>query len=748
MEFTGMTVERYGFSDSVVDIVLAGMISFIPGVLILAWHHGAPGKDEWGNIEKVGIPTNITMTLAIVLFVAFNGYQPTQTITQATETQTNTISLEPQVNTDIKRIGIFFFDSNDVSEQDRWLSYGLSYLVWQQLNQDANINASSFYDNVIKNIFWQVQRAGFKDGLNAPQSLTRSIAYDSNMQYFTQASFSVQQDLISVKLNLLDTQTSRIISSIEVEHSDIFELTLTLTDFLKQQAELLPSARQIINEIPIRDFITDSPDALKLYITGLNQALIENDIESAVNHVQQAIELDSDFAIAHKGLADLHIADGKLVDAKEALQRALRFEYKLHARDRFMIRASIYELDQDIEQQKQVYLSWIDLYPNDYVPKNMLAEVLMWKTNEYDKAIELFNQSLSLNPGQPDHYSAIAGLYLRKGDLELAKKYYEKYSTKAPSSYIPLVQIGNIDIRQGELNQARRNFQKAALLRTDMVTPVLSLANLELREGNLTEAERRFREAETISQAPLQQGVIFAHQVDYYYLLGQPQKAFNLLRLYQDISDKSNKFFESAFSSRIAYMYLYVAADQRDLALTELGRLEQELDENMKDLVHLGYLLYYLSINDKQNAEQSFTRVTNIIDKLQMANLRYLVKMAEGDIYMLNNNTEAAITSFEQALSLTKKWGMSGNSALIESVITQSLISAYRQSGNSEKAKELALAELNSWPMHPDINLELAKLYLDSGDEQSAQQHIENVKRIWADAEQGCARCSRVDELI
>ena len=50
---------RYDFSQYYTTIALFGIISIIPLVLIISYFQGAPGKDQWTIIEKVGLPINI-----------------------------------------------------------------------------------------------------------------------------------------------------------------------------------------------------------------------------------------------------------------------------------------------------------------------------------------------------------------------------------------------------------------------------------------------------------------------------------------------------------------------------------------------------------------------------------------------------------------------------------------------------------------------------------------------------------------
>ena len=57
--FIDWLVARYDFPQYYVTLALFGIISILPSVIILAYFHGTPGKDEWTRMEKIGIPVNI-----------------------------------------------------------------------------------------------------------------------------------------------------------------------------------------------------------------------------------------------------------------------------------------------------------------------------------------------------------------------------------------------------------------------------------------------------------------------------------------------------------------------------------------------------------------------------------------------------------------------------------------------------------------------------------------------------------------
>jgi len=69
--FIEYLVDKYQFPPHYPVITLFGILAIIPSVIILAYFHGAPGKDEWTKIEKIGIPVNIIFIAAMLLV----GYQ-------------------------------------------------------------------------------------------------------------------------------------------------------------------------------------------------------------------------------------------------------------------------------------------------------------------------------------------------------------------------------------------------------------------------------------------------------------------------------------------------------------------------------------------------------------------------------------------------------------------------------------------------------------------------------------------------
>ena len=58
---------NYGLPKDYITLALFGVVAILPSVIILAYFHGAPGKDEWTKIEKIGVPINIIFIFSMLL---------------------------------------------------------------------------------------------------------------------------------------------------------------------------------------------------------------------------------------------------------------------------------------------------------------------------------------------------------------------------------------------------------------------------------------------------------------------------------------------------------------------------------------------------------------------------------------------------------------------------------------------------------------------------------------------------------
>ncbi len=66
--FIQYLIDKYQFPSSYPTLALFALIGILPSVIILSYFHGAPGKDEWTKVEKIGIPVNVLFIAGILFF--------------------------------------------------------------------------------------------------------------------------------------------------------------------------------------------------------------------------------------------------------------------------------------------------------------------------------------------------------------------------------------------------------------------------------------------------------------------------------------------------------------------------------------------------------------------------------------------------------------------------------------------------------------------------------------------------------
>ena len=71
--FVEYLVDKYQFADHYPMLALFAIVGILPSVIILAYFHGAPGKDAWTKVEKIGIPINVVFITICLLFGDYFG---------------------------------------------------------------------------------------------------------------------------------------------------------------------------------------------------------------------------------------------------------------------------------------------------------------------------------------------------------------------------------------------------------------------------------------------------------------------------------------------------------------------------------------------------------------------------------------------------------------------------------------------------------------------------------------------------
>ncbi|CAN5686012.1 hypothetical protein BH24ACT20_BH24ACT20_06200 [soil metagenome] len=99
--------------------------------------------------------------------------------------------------------------------------------------------------------------------------------------------------------------------------------------------------------------------------------------------------------------------------------------------------------------------------PNNYLPYMLLGLLEMNRLNDYDAAVQSYQEALELNPNASFVRTGLAQALVRKGDLEKAREQYEELREADQISLQGLYDLGRIYVRTGDPEKGRETLQAA-----------------------------------------------------------------------------------------------------------------------------------------------------------------------------------------------------------------------------------------------------------------------------------------------
>jgi TolB-like protein/Tfp pilus assembly protein PilF len=257
-----------------------------------------------------------------------------------------------------------------------------------------------------------------------------------------------------------------------------------------------------------------SAEAYDLYLKGRFQWHIRSpeSLAKAVDHFQQAIELDPNYAKAYTGLSDAYqfstqYSDMDLTDAAEKSERLIEkaFELEPNLPEAWASLGLMESNRFEPEAARDALLKAVDLNPND-------AMVHMWLGSEYIvlgdpvKGLELYQRAREIDPLHPTVLSNISNtlsLVGRQDDaMEAARELAELYPERGIGQYRAAI----VAARSGRLDEAVRWYLEAWKVAPERVTSIGGLPWSYLMLGEEEIAEQWFDYAASINPSAAQAG--------------------------------------------------------------------------------------------------------------------------------------------------------------------------------------------------------------------------------------------------
>jgi tetratricopeptide (TPR) repeat protein len=149
---------------------------------------------------------------------------------------------------------------------------------------------------------------------------------------------------------------------------------------------------------PLQEVTTSSLEALRVY-SASRKALFARGFAAAIPHLQRAIAIDPEIAMAHADLGFFYWNMGQTDLAMEPTLKAYALRDRVSERERFFI-LFLYDrqVTGNLHKELETIEAWVQAYPRDFQAWAVLGGWGTRGTGQYERGIQASEQSLRINP--------------------------------------------------------------------------------------------------------------------------------------------------------------------------------------------------------------------------------------------------------------------------------------------------------------------------------------------------------------
>ncbi len=236
--------------------------------------------------------------------------------------------------------------------------------------------------------------ASIRKYINAIDSV--SVGKELEVDYILTGNYLKVNNTIRLNIELIEIKSSQLIwrsKQIEVENKNAFELQDIVAQRVINALKVKFSTAEIQR---IEKDIPNSPLAYEYYLRGIAYSFTNDGNRLAIEMLKKSLDLDDNYALTYVKLGD-------------RIRRYKQFSLQ----------------DMPFQKAKDYYLKALKINPELL---NALSYLAMYytETNQIEKAIELANKMVEINPNHADTHFTLGYIYRYAGLVDSAIKEMEK----------------------------------------------------------------------------------------------------------------------------------------------------------------------------------------------------------------------------------------------------------------------------------------------------------------------------------
>jgi pentatricopeptide repeat protein len=504
---------------------------------------------------------------------------------------------------------------------------------------------------------------------------------------------------------LLAADGEAVLASERETAGDVDEIIPAIDQLSKHLRERIgESYTSLRADPPLERVTTGSMSALRLYSDAIDAIETNGDIDRGLALLEEAIEADSSFAMAHRKLAvELRnrLEDQSRQD--EALRQAYRYRDRLTERERYLTMASYYTtVTGETEKAITAYEQLLERDPNDNWALNNVA-ILYGDLGDEERQVEMMTRSLAIDSTRTIAYTNLASALMQTGRYDEAESVLDRavaYLGVSPDilrfeAFLAELR-GEYEVADSILSVIEAEYQGSLFWRSFAANHRASLDGTQGRvEAALAHARRRAEIArERGLPGEMLEAELSAAEYEAVTLRDQGRAAARLDRALSDLPVESLPFADRPY---LRISRLQSRIDRPGEAAATLERFESQADSAQLRRASIGL---------------GFTRG--------------LLAEAEGDFDQAIRFTRAAIAESNQALGemvLARMYEGAGQS--------DSAVAAYERYVNGDEPIRIYWDRL----FLPHSLERLGQLYDEAGDAENAALYYARFVELWEEAD-------------
>jgi serine/threonine protein kinase/tetratricopeptide (TPR) repeat protein len=252
---------------------------------------------------------------------------------------------------------------------------------------------------------------------------------------------------------------------------------------------------------PLEQATTSSLEALQAFTLGQAEHARLND-DKAIPHLQRAVELDPNFAMAYATLGVAYGNQTQIKQQRDNLTKAFDLKDRASEREKLYISSHYYsEVTGELDKTIAIHEQWRQTYPRDTVPRDNLA-LAYQATGQHEKALASALEGLQIDPKDSYANQDAADSYEHLGHFDEAKAILDR----AAAQNIGLEGRGGSSISRYEMAFVRGDevgMQSAMdATKGDSIEPIMALikGNSECARGKIVSARQTFSQGQSLAQ--------------------------------------------------------------------------------------------------------------------------------------------------------------------------------------------------------------------------------------------------------